>query len=123
MAIGFEDLKLGEQEETGEMPYRYSYSSGKDVIARLSVEVKDRPFSRYFISAPRVFYSIAHPEEECYLAYYLQITKKLILFNVTSCPRQAHSMKDVFRNYKGILERRIYSVKAENSCLDMELVL
>lgn len=121
LGLGFDGFTIAENEITGELPYQFSYSDGKTVIVRLAVEIKERSYPKYFISTERVLYSLMHDEEECYVAYYLTTSKRLLVFNVTKCPKTREAMRDIFPNYKGILERYIYIVQEKNSSLDIPI--
>lgn len=123
LSVGFDGLNILEKEETGVVPYRFNYKSGADLVAHLSVEIKDRQYPQYFLSWPRVQYAIDHPEYECYVAYYLTNIQKLLLFNVSKCKKNRTTMSKVFRDYKGVTDRPIYIVKPVDACLDIDIKL
>lgn len=123
LSVGFDGMMVYEKTETEDAPYRFNYKIGAEILARLSVEIKDRQYPQYFLSWSRVAYAKMHPEYECYVAYYLTNIDRLILFNVSACNMVQTNMSKVFHNFKGLVDSPIFIIKPVDACLDMEIKL
>lgn len=132
LSIGFEDLKL--KEEITDSPfkkefgkenqyYEYSYNAVDGVIARLQVEMKERAYPRYYINDYYVNQATNDLDVEHYMAYYILPEKRLLLWNVSLCPKKLKKMSKVFKSAYMRTDREIYEVLPQDSCLDIELVI
>ena len=132
LSIGFEDLALKEEITTSPFKqgykkdpqyYSYSYNAADGVIARLKVEMKERAYSRYYINDYYIDQATKDKDVEHYVAYYILPEKRLLLWNVSLCPKKKCSMREVFKNYKSFNDHDIYEVLPQDTSLDIELVI